>query len=200
MHISLQRLDPDRRVGAEFIRKVVIYAWWALRERDEERYTVIWNTWELFYTWHVKVLALNYRFLTDSSMPIWKYIIKYWSYFPFCIVKLPILCCMHKNIHIIYKVPNYLRDWCLGFSMQLDKYFKKLPEKTQDCTMKQQVIIQTILSIQVTPQYSNGYSICTVDCMRQIQQFSEGNLHFICVNILHKWSACIHLIVPSHTS
>jgi hypothetical protein len=37
----------------------------------------------------------------------------------------------------MYKVPNNLRDWCLGFSMQLDKYFKKLSEKTQDCTMKQ---------------------------------------------------------------
>ena len=36
---------------------------------------------------------------------------------------------MHKNIHIIYKVPNYLKDWCLGFSMQLDKYLKKLSEK-----------------------------------------------------------------------
>ena len=52
--------------------------------------------------------------------------------------------------------------------------------------MKQQVIIQTILSIQVAPQCSNCYSICTVDCMREIQQFSEGNLHFICVTIMHK--------------
>jgi len=33
---------------------------------------------------------------------------------------------MHKNMHTIYKVPNYLGDWCLGFSIQLDKYFKKL--------------------------------------------------------------------------
>lgn len=60
--------------------------------------------------------------------------------------------------------------------------------------MKQRVIIiQTILSIQVTPQCSNGYSTCAVDCMKEIQQFSEGNLHFICVTIMHKWPACIHL-------
>lgn len=45
--------------------------------------------------------------------------------------------------------------------------------------MKQQVnIIQTILSIQVTPQCSNGYSKCAVDCMKEIQQFSEGNFTF----------------------
>jgi len=35
---------------------------------------------------------------------------------------------MHNNMHTIYKVPNYLRDWYLGFSIQLDKYFKK-PKK-----------------------------------------------------------------------
>jgi hypothetical protein len=43
MHLSLQRLDPERRVAAEFIRKVVIYSRWVVRHRDEERsvYAVI---------------------------------------------------------------------------------------------------------------------------------------------------------------
>jgi hypothetical protein len=46
MHVSLQRLDPDRRVMAEFIRKVVIYSRWVVRHRDEESsvYTVIYVT------------------------------------------------------------------------------------------------------------------------------------------------------------
>jgi hypothetical protein len=54
MYLSLQRLDPERRVAAEFIRKVVIYSRWVVRHRDEERsvYAVICNTWQLFCTDH----------------------------------------------------------------------------------------------------------------------------------------------------